>query len=167
MFHEYVTTALVVKKIPVGEADMSVTLITASLGTITAKAVSARKPTAKLNAHLEPGMLSVVRIIEQHGLRVADAVRQRRVLDDPHELYLLERLLHEADPDEALWQAVSAPIFQWNDVLTALGWAPHEAICEACGAARPTCFVVTEHAYACARCVQRAPISRDAVLYIC
>ena len=56
----YNTEGLVLKKMPFGEADFLVRLLTKDFGKMDALAKGARKAGAKLNAHLE--MLNVIKI---------------------------------------------------------------------------------------------------------
>ena len=59
---ECVTEALVLLKEPFSEYDARITLYTRLNGKLWAKAKSVRKITSKLNAHLEPGMVTLIRL---------------------------------------------------------------------------------------------------------
>ena len=76
---EYVTRAVVLdKETRGGHADARYSFFTERFGKVRAKATSSRKIVSKLAGHLEPGTLSAVRIIEQHGTRVVDALTTAR-----------------------------------------------------------------------------------------
>jgi DNA repair protein RecO len=60
--HEYVTKAFILSTEPAGEANLRVTMFTQSSGKVVALARSARKPKAKLTAHLQPLSISRVRL---------------------------------------------------------------------------------------------------------
>ncbi len=78
--HEYVTKAVVLDKATHGgEVDARYSFFTERYGKIRAKAKSSRKIVSKLAGHLEPGTLASVRIIEQHGTQVIDALKIARV----------------------------------------------------------------------------------------
>lgn len=74
---EYATPAFVLDVQPAGEYDARVFLFTKELGRVTARAKSIRKINSKLAGHLQPLMLSTVRLVEKHGFQVVDALMLR------------------------------------------------------------------------------------------
>ncbi len=136
--HEYVTKAVVLdKQTRGGEADARYSFFTERYGKIRAKATSSRKIVSKLAGHLEPGTLAAVRIIEQHGTKVVDALKVTHVGIPMRSLAALNELLGEWEPDRELWDLLSrsAPSrssFSWANALAILGWDPEGAVCANC-----------------------------------
>jgi recombinational DNA repair protein (RecF pathway) len=147
--HEYVTKAVVLDKATRGgEADARYSFFTERYGKVTAKATSSRKIISKLAGHLEPGTLVAVRIIEQHGTKVVDALKITRVQIGMRSLAALNELLGEWEPDAEMWHELVAVVpsatepkgtmlgkatFSWARALAILGWDPREAVCANCG----------------------------------
>ena len=75
----YRAEALVVKQMPLGEADLLVTLFSRENGKVRAVAKGARRATAKLVGHLEP--LTVTRLALSRG-RTLDVVSQAETLEN-------------------------------------------------------------------------------------
>ena len=71
----YRADALVLRSVPLGEADLLVTLFTREAGKVRAVAKGARRSTAKLVGHLEP--LTVTRLALSRG-RSLDVIATRR-----------------------------------------------------------------------------------------
>lgn len=65
---EYATEAIIIGKEPLNELDSRIDFYTRHFGRLRAKAKSARKPTSKLAAHLEPLTLSRIRLVEKNGI---------------------------------------------------------------------------------------------------
>ena len=124
----YRTEALTLKKIPLGEADLMVTLYTRETGKLRAVAKGARRSTSKLVGHLEP--LTLTRLALAQG-RTLDIITQAQVLDNftpvkgdltavTRGLYvaeLVEGFGSEASPNESLFQLAL-------DTLAAIGVDP-------------------------------------------
>ena len=75
----YRAEALVIKHLPLGEADLLVTLFTREHGKVRAVAKGARRSTAKLVGHLEP--LTVTRLALSRG-RTLDVISQAETLEN-------------------------------------------------------------------------------------
>lgn len=146
--NEYRSEAIVLDAEPVGEADTRFSLFTERFGRIVARGKSARKITSKLTPHLQVGDLSSVRIVEKNGLRIADALKARRLLHAPSDLRALGRLLHDAERDSGLWQALTRDAFSWRAVLALLGWDPEHALCVKCRNA-VVAFLVKTQEFVC------------------
>jgi recombinational DNA repair protein (RecF pathway) len=160
---EYVTQAIILERDPHREADMRVAIWSRKFGKLRGRATSLRKITSKLSAHLEPGMLSEIRLVENRNLQIVDALKVRR-LDIPHpDVRHLARLLEHGEPEEDLWTAMTAPSWSWGSVLSALGWDPRHAECVLCGLS-PQAFSAASQDFFCGACASKAPA--DALIYI-
>jgi recombinational DNA repair protein (RecF pathway) len=137
---EYLSEALVLAVYPNGDRDWRVSLFTKKFGKLVAKAKSARKITSKLAGHIQPGNIIRARLVEKGGLQVVDALKSFRLCVLPSDLYFLDRLVAEAEPDLELWQALagrpnsavrgSAWVrIDWRKILKILGWDPAAAVC--------------------------------------
>src|ERR1700734_991038 len=104
---EYVTRAVVLDKEPRNNQDARYFLFTERYGKIAVRAKSSRKIVSKLAGHLEPGTIASVRVIEQHGSQVVDALKFARAGASITDLALLNNLLSEWQPDPELWGAVA------------------------------------------------------------
>jgi recombinational DNA repair protein (RecF pathway) len=133
--HEYVTKAVVLDKTTRGgEADARYSFFTERYGKIAARATSSRKIVSKLAGHLEPGTLTSVRIIEQRGTKVVDALKVARIKIPMRSLAALNQLLGEWEPDGEMWDLLNRQKFSWARALAVLGWDPQGAVCANCGA---------------------------------
>jgi DNA repair protein RecO (recombination protein O) len=75
MRHKYLARALVLSRLPLGEASVSVSLLTEEFGLIRARAPGARKPGSKTAAALQTFALSDVGLVRgKDGWRTASAV---------------------------------------------------------------------------------------------
>lgn len=161
--HEYVTKAVVLDKATrSGEADARYSFFTERYGKIAARATSSRKIVSKLAGHLEPGTLTAVRIIEQHGTKVVDALKIARVGIPMRSLAALNELLGEWEPDGEMWHELVAGSFSWSHALAILGWDPQGAVCVHCGGgAGARYFSIPRQEFFCASCAARfAAVSR-------
>lgn len=152
---EYFTEALVLDKEPVGEADLRVVLYTKDLGKITAKAVSARKITSKLAAHLEPLNFISARLINKNRFQIVDALTTERFPGGPEMmaiLGLIKELTGEEQSDYQLWQALKNKDFSGQSILGLLGFDNEFANCQNCGAEDPEHFLIRELEYRCGIC---------------
>jgi recombinational DNA repair protein (RecF pathway) len=142
--HEVVTTALVLARYPQGEQDARVTLLTREQGKVNATVISGKKVTSKLSPHLMEGSLVSVRLIEQHGMRIGDALTikggQRSVI----ECLILDRIIPEEQQDDSLFALVAAATLSWKQVLKILGWDPDEGHCYRCEARAEAFLVATQ-----------------------
>jgi recombinational DNA repair protein (RecF pathway) len=160
---EYSTQAIILDREPQGELDARITLWSRTLGKLRGRATSLRKITSKLSAHLEPGMLSDVRMVENRNLQIVDALKIRRLAIPAPDMPRLARLLAEGEPDEELWAAITAPQWSWSAVLGALGWDPQGAVCMRCGR-RPEAFSIASQDFFCEICASKLPA--DTLIYI-
>lgn len=154
--YEHVTQALVLARYPHGEADLRVSLFTRDLGRLVATAISGRKITSKLAPHLEEGSVASVRLIEQKGIRVADALTVKSGVRSLAECLLLDRLLPENVAEPEVWRIATASRVDWFAALAALGWDPAHGTCAACGKA-PALFVLRSQEFLCAEHAPHAP----------
>ena len=126
---EYVTEAVVLDAVPSAELDVRVSLFTKKFGKLVARAKSVKKITSKLAGHLEPGNVVKIRLVEKKGLQLVDALKEKEVSINPPDLYLLNQILHEAEPDHELWELLTGGAFRWHEALRILGWDPAAADC--------------------------------------
>jgi recombinational DNA repair protein (RecF pathway) len=169
---EYVTKAVVLdKQTQGGHADARYAFFTERFGKVVAKATSSRKIVSKLAGHLEPGTLVAVRIIEQHGTRVVDALAATKLGGvSLRELAALAALLPEWQPERELWeelaraqtrtsQARDSACFSWSRALAILGWDPEGAICASCNQSNRAApyFFLPRQEFFCKQCVAGWP----------
>ena len=126
---EYVTEAVVLDAVPSAELDVRVSLFTKKFGKLVAREKSVKKITSKLAGHLEPGNVVKIRLVEKKGLQLVDALKEKEVSINPPDLYLLNQILHEAEPDHELWELLTGGAFRWHEALRILGWDPAAADC--------------------------------------
>lgn len=164
---EYGGQAVVLDREPVGEADCLITFLTEQHGKLKARAKSSRKIQSKLSAHLEPGTLTTVRLVEQHGLRVADSLMDKRLGIAPNHLRIISELLGEAHQDRHLWLTLTQNEFSWLNVLASLGWDPRAAHCRECRTAKAIeYFMLQTQDFYCRQCIATFRPPGDAVLWI-
>jgi len=142
--YEYQSEAIVLDAVPAGESDTRFFLYTKKYGRIVARAQSARKITSKLTPHLQAGDVAEIRVVEKNGLRLADALKMRRLPHAPGDLWGLNRLLHDTERDDRLWHALCADMYSWRGVLTLIGWNPERAICARCRSAGQAFLIGTQ-----------------------
>ena len=130
---EYITRAVVLDIEPIKELDDRFSLYTEKYGKLKPRTTSTHKITSKLIGHLQPGYITNVRLVERRGLRLVDALKQGKSGTSPVKLYLLDQLLHEAEPDEEIWNLLTNGDFSWVQMLGVLGWDPTHATCAKCG----------------------------------
>lgn len=151
---EYISEAVILSREPAGDMDTRLSIFTKRYGKFIAKVKSARKITSKLSGHLEPGFVVRARLVEKNGLQVVDALQNAKLDINPPDLYFLDRLLHEAEPDLQLWAALISHKFSWQNILRILGWDPQEAQCSMCGK-NPKIFNVADQEFFCENCALR------------
>ncbi len=161
---EYVTNALILRKDTLGDIDGRYTLFTERFGKIIGKAKSSRKITSKLAPHLEPGMISTVRILETKGTQLIDALKSDRLSASMNGLYALSQLLPEGEPEPSLWEMVTTQRLSWKKILSVLGWNPEEANCAVCENRAPNYFYIPRQEFYCSLCASK--VRRDAVISI-
>jgi recombinational DNA repair protein (RecF pathway) len=161
---EYVANAIVLRKDPLRDLDGRYTLFTDRFGKVIGKTTSSRKITSKLAPHLEPGMVSRVRYIEQKGIQIVDALKVGRLAVALADLHLLAELLPEGQAEGDLWNALLQDIFSWRATLKILGWDPEGALCAVCARADAPHFYVRRQEFFCASCASK--LGRDGVLLV-
>jgi recombinational DNA repair protein (RecF pathway) len=129
---EYATEAIVLEMYPSGDYDARYSLFTKKFGKLIARAKSVKKITSKLAGHLQIGNRVRARLIEKKGLQVVDALKQSALGIGLSDLYFLDRVLHEAEPDHELWELLTGGDFNWRTGLKILGWDPAHAECAGC-----------------------------------
>jgi len=152
---EYFSEAVVLDKEPFGEMDVKVSLFTKKFGKIVARAKSARKITSKLSAHLEPGGLVKVRLVEKNGFQAVDALKIAKINISLFNLFLLNKVLAEMEPDFSIWQILVSNDFNWRKILKILGWDPKEAVCSKCGKSRTAAFNFLNQEFFCQMCASQ------------
>jgi len=151
---EQVTQAIVLDKECIKDADIRVHLFTKDSGKILAKAISARKITSKLGAHLEPLSISIVRFVQKNHLpMVIDALRFKKLsLASLVNTRIVRELAPEWEPDEELWNLLQNEVPPTpSTLLAALGYDPTFAACEWCGGA-PHYFSFRTQLFLCGNC---------------
>lgn len=162
---EQVTQAIVLDKEFTTDAHVRVHLFTKDAGKIMAKAVSARKITSKLSAHLEPLSISTVRFVQKNHLpMLIDALRFDKLpLTSLMNARIVRELAPEWEPDEELWALLSAKVPPAPQALLAvLGYDPTFAACEWCGGA-PDYFSFRTQLFLCAGCLPHYASAADCV----
>ncbi len=152
---EYLSEAIVLDKNTSGDADVRVSLFTKKFGKLVARAKSARRIVSKLSPHLEPGNIVRARLIEKNGLQIVDALKEGFLDIPPGNLYFLDRIIAEAEPDLRLWQCLVSDSFYWGRILGILGWDPQEATCVLCAEQKPTFFNVLRQELFCDGCASK------------
>ncbi|MBI2623458.1 MAG: recombination protein O N-terminal domain-containing protein [Candidatus Liptonbacteria bacterium] len=160
---EYAGEAVVLRREPHGEQDSRVSLFTKRYGKLTAKAKSARKITSKLSPHLEPGLVTDIRLVEKNDMLVTDALKREKLALPPSTLFSLDRVLAEAVPEEELWSMIRNGDFSWRAALGELGWDPREAACAVC-AASPEAFHAGRQEFFCSSCAMKMKVGDLIVL---
>lgn len=166
---EFITDAVVLNKGPSMDFDARYSFFTRRFGKIVGKAKSVRKITSKLAGHLEPGNLVRIRFVERNGgggTQVVDALKDRTLEIALPNLRLLDMMLHEGEPDAALWnELLGAPgkAISWPRILRILGWDPAGAACDVCGKAA-THFYIPRQEFFCAVCASK--LEQDGLLLV-
>ena len=128
----YRAESLVLKSVPLGEADLLVTLFTREAGKVRAVGKGARRPTAKLVGHLEPVTASRLHLSRGRSL---DVINQAETLNNFTALKtnlaavtrglqvceLVDGFGSEASPNEPLYELAQA-------TLSAIGRAPDDEL---------------------------------------
>lgn len=161
---EYVSDAVVLSKESRGDLDHTVSLFTRYHGKMRVKSKSTKKITSKLSAHLEPGNVARIRIVEVGGLQVVDALKMGKVAGDHIDLHYLDRILEEGQPDHDIWMALFKPKFDWRHMLRILGWDPEETTCVRCVSKKPTSFYMRNQEFFCDTCSLK--LSRNELVYL-
>jgi recombinational DNA repair protein (RecF pathway) len=156
--HEYVAQAVILDKEPLRETDSRVSFFTEKFGKLVGKAVSTRKATSKLAAHLEPGNFVNLRFVEKKNLQIVDGLKAGEIQASAPDLYRLHQLLPEGEPEAELWNMLRTNKFGWREALAILGWDPVASVCTNCSAT-PTAFHIPHQDMYCKPCSNRMPSS--------
>lgn len=160
---EYVTQAFVLDSEPSGEYNARVFLFTKELGRITARARSLRKMGSKLAGHLQPLMISTVRLVEKNGFQVVDALR----VDHPERsegsnkkrdfiavARLIREMTSENQPEPELWSLLQDGDILSKRFLKVMGFDPDHAVCHNCESRDSISFNLKDTLYFCKNCAR-------------
>ncbi len=164
---EWCIDGIVIDREDTGEADARLSLYTKEFGRISAKAKSIRKITSKLSAHLGLGDLARVRLIgkseDTEHLQLVDALRIRKLDLGGELLSFLKDITFDREPDEHLWEVLSAGGKGKQEILQVLGLDPALAWCTHCTNRPVNYFLVSSHSFACHGCILKT--GRNEVSY--
>lgn len=164
---EYFTWGIVLQKTPIGEADNEYDIFTWNNGKIRARALSSRKITSRLAGHLEPGTLSLIRIIrknESGKFKIIEALSEFKtkssivikILAFASELTPLE----QADINmfsalkEIIINEVKSEAKTYAKLLKISGFDPKGAKCGICGSNSIACFSLKSIMFICPSCLK-------------
>lgn len=134
--NEYLTDAIILGREDLNEFDSRVDLYTKNHGRLKAKAKSIRKSTSKLAGHLEPLMLSRVRLVDKNDILVVDSLAMDRfdfLRSSPKSfqsglqlLGFFRQNILEGEQDLALWSwlksALTSANISYTDLNKRLGF---------------------------------------------
>lgn len=160
---EYVTEAVVLDKVDLGELDSRVYLFTKELGKITAKIKSGRKITSKLASHTEPLNLVTVRIVDKNSPQLIDALISKKGV--PGKTFfkiaaLVRDIAPEGQYDRNLWELLlslvngGAKAGDFSGALKILGFDPMHAKCNNCLKGSPDFFSIKDLVFYCKNCYE-------------
>ena len=158
---EYVTEAIVLDKVDLGELDSRVYLFTRDFGKITAKIKSGRKIISKLASHTEPLNLVTVRIVDKNSPQLIDALISKKGI--PGKTFfkiaaLVRDISPEGQSDRNLWELLislignGAEAGDFIKVLKILGFDPARAKCNNCLKGSPDFFSIKDLIFYCKTC---------------
>jgi len=165
MVKEYITKAIVLDTKST-DLDILASLFTFNFGKIICHLKSARKITSKLKGHISSGNLVVARIIlgRQGGFKLADVLKEKKLNLDFSDLYLLDKLLPELDPEKILYNKLENNEFNWSNILEILGWSPKESQCSICGSFNVFAFNIGSQSFFCQKCSLR--FKKNELIYL-
>ncbi|MFA6430676.1 MAG: recombination protein O N-terminal domain-containing protein [Candidatus Paceibacterota bacterium] len=118
MHHIYTTEAILIKSVPIGEANRLYFLLTKDLGLIKATAQSVRSPKSKLNGHLQVFCLvkiSVVKGKDIWRITSVESILQNGLIRHAGKLSVLHnisklflRLVHGEEKNEELFECIKS-----------------------------------------------------------
>jgi hypothetical protein len=160
---EYATEAIVLQKEPTQEFDAFYTLFTRDLGRLSVKAKSVRKPTSKLAAHLEPGLMTRVRLVgrgvgvaRHAGFWVADSLSEERLFTDFDFLDFVAKNTLEFQSDAELWEFLAKGTPDRSVFLRLMGLGGGGP-CGECGLRPPSFLHEANHVLLCEVCSRQFP----------
>jgi len=158
---EYVTEALILDKVDLGEQDSRIFLFTKDFGKIVAKSTSGRKIISKLSSHAEPLNFSTVKIVDKNSPQLIDALSFKKIV--PGKIVfkivsLIKEIAPENQPDLDLWNflmKLTEKEIENNDfieTLKILGFDPTYAKCNNCLKGSPDFFSIKDLTFYCREC---------------
>ena len=160
---EYVTEAIVLDKIDLGELDSKVYLFTKDFGKITAKIKSGRKIISKLASHTEPLNLVTVRIVDKNSPQLIDALISKKGIPGKT-FFKIVSLVRDISPENQsdlnLWKHLlslmdkGAEAGDFIKVLKILGFDPTHAKCNNCLKGSPDFFSIKDLVFYCKSCYE-------------
>lgn len=162
---EYLTEAVVLGKQPDRDLDATFVFFTRSLGKIYGRAVSSRKITSRLAAHLEPGTYLRLRLARKsvaENFRIVEAFSEAKRVSPEiiRFLIFLERMTPAYAKDEVLFmfvkQIIQNPSISektaYRGLLKIIGLDPDEAMCACCGRKKIAYFSSQDIIFLCRQC---------------
>ncbi len=165
MNEEYISEGIVLNSEPI-DLDAKVYLLTLNFGKIICSVTSARKITSKLNGHIQPGNLVIARIVLGHknNFKLVDVLKQKKLKLNFLDLYFLNKLLPELEPEIVLYYNLKNENFNWKKILKILGWDPKESKCFFCNSSKIFCFNINLQSFLCENCSLR--FSKNELIYL-
>lgn len=165
MSYEYISEAIVLSTQTAGDLDLKVSFLTYDFGKIIAKVKSARKLTSKLRGHIEPLNLVLARIVFKNYFQLVDVLKVNSLNLNFYNLFLLDKLLPELEPEKEIYLSLKRNIFNWKDILKILGWDLKEARCNNCSLKNVYVFDINSQKFFCKRCSFHQPKNDLIYLY--
>lgn len=166
---DIVTDAIILKKDFLGDFNATYTLFTKGHGKVTARATSVRKITSKLAAHLEPGLLSKIRLVARNGVlgtrshfQVVDALLEQRLYTDHSFLDLVSGIALALHVDQSLWDFLVTGDTDNKRLLALCGFGENQA-CISCGLPAVNLYH-RDLEFMCHNCSSMVP--REQIIYI-
>ena len=163
---EYYTKALVLDKESRSEYGATVHLFTRDIGRVEAKGAGLKRITSKLSGHLDPGLISFVRLVEKNGFVLADALRVHRFRFSFDSLNTIKHLAPELMRDDDLWGSILNREVKPEDLLSHFGYDTKFARCSLCGRSPVSCFSFASHSFLCDSCLIASQLSEGEVVCI-
>ena len=163
---ECVTEALVLLKEPFSEYDARITLYTRLNGKLWAKAKSVRKITSKLNAHLEPGMVTLIRLTTRKDDHVGkdlnwyltDSLNEFRAYTNFEFLESIARLIPDhMGRSDLFWNFLMKGEVNWRGLYSNLGYQNLNSTCMNCGEENIAYFSKSDETFIGAICALNFP----------
>ncbi|MDD5099095.1 MAG: recombination protein O N-terminal domain-containing protein [Candidatus Colwellbacteria bacterium] len=167
MMIEHDTWGVILDRTREDELDTEYSIFTWDLGKVRAKAISVRKPAARLAGHLEPGTLSRLRLVQRvtdGNFRIAESLMEEKT-KDPRAI----RAMIFADQMTALLQAdislfgflkdlatgsfTGSEALSYRKILSIIGLDPSEAVCANCGSKEIAYFLPQDIMFLCHKCL--------------
>ncbi len=173
---EHYTKGIVLRRVPRGELDGTVTIYTEELGKISAFARSIRKTTSKLSGHMVPGNIIKTRIIEKNQTQAIDALSDKAACD-PEDLVkfleFLDQVIPYGEPNVSLWHVIEGVIENcrldaetYGYILGVLGFGPDAASCGGCNSGEIAYFSLPDIMFLCTQCSKKLNLGADELILI-